>query len=99
MMAPLARRVAAPGLALLAAVGMHAALARLAAQSDPIAAVVMRGGIGTAAVLAGLVVVRLFLIFVLPVWIAHLIVSGIVAAVGERAGRQLRRSFPGLPKL
>ena len=91
MMAPLARRAAAPGLSLLVAVGLQVVLARMAAQSDPIAAAVARGGAGTAATLAGLMVVRLFLVFAMPVWIAHLILSGLVAAAAERAGKQLRR--------
>ena len=88
MMPPLARRVAAPGLSLPAAAALHAALTRLEAQSDPIVAVVAGGGLRTAAALAGLMVVRLFLIFAMPVWIAHLLLSGIVAAVGERAGKR-----------
>ena len=91
MMPPRARRVAAPGLSLLAAAGLHFALARLAAQSDPIAAAVTRGGVGTMAALAGLMVVRLFLVFAMPVWFAHVILSGLVAAVAARAGQQLRR--------
>ena len=80
-------RFAACALAIACAAGMHVVFSRVLAGEDPIAAFVGHPGARVVAASAALVLSRLFLLFLAPGWVVHLLVTSLVFGSGKSVRR------------
>jgi hypothetical protein len=80
-------RFAACAITIVCAAGMHVVFSRVLAGEDPIAAFVGHPGARIVAASAALVLSRLFLLFLAPGWVMHLLVTSLVFVTGKSVRR------------